>query len=93
MATASPARHPPLPERFREWRPTILGTLKRLQGSVHDQPHTRKLDRWGKLVREGDISGLRSIMTGLDTDSIEMREVSPMDGYYPRTNAPMSSDW
>jgi hypothetical protein len=71
-------------ETLTRWRPTILSNLKRLQGSVHGQPHTRNLDRWRELVRNGDVSGLRRIMTGLDTDSIEMREVSPMGGLLPQ---------
>lgn len=67
-------------ETLTTWRPTILSNLERLQGSVQGQPHTRNLDRWSKLVRDGGVSGLRRVMTGLDTDSIEMREVSPMGG-------------
>lgn len=65
------------------WRPAILSRLERLRGGVQGQPHTRNLDRWRTLVREGDVSGLRRVMTGLDTDSIEMREVSPMAGLLP----------
>jgi len=72
------------PETLRKWRPTILSNLKGLQGSVQGQPHTRNLDRWRKLVRGNDVSGLRRVMTGLDTDSIEMREVSPMGGLLPQ---------
>lgn len=72
------------PESLKEWRPTIRSNLKRLQGSVQGQPHTRNLGRWRKLVRDGDVSGLRRVMTGLDTDPIEMREVSPMGGLLPQ---------
>jgi hypothetical protein len=32
------------------------------------------------LIEDGGVSGLHRVMTGLDTDSIEMREVSPMRG-------------
>jgi transcriptional regulator with XRE-family HTH domain len=71
-------------EMLTTWRPTIERNLERLQGSVQGQPHTRNLDRWRELVRNGDVSGLRRIMTGLDTDSIEMREVSPMGGLLPQ---------
>ena len=71
------------PETFKKWRPTVLSNLKRLQGKIQGQPHTRNLDRWRKLVRESDVSGIRRVMTGLDTDSIEMREVSPMGGLLP----------
>ena len=44
------------------------------------QPHSRNLDRWDSLVERGDILGLHRVLTGLDRDSIEMREVSPMSG-------------
>lgn len=68
------------PETLEEWRPTIRRNLKRLRGSVQGQPHFRNLDRWQRLVRDRDVPGLRHVMTGLDTDSVEMREVSPMGG-------------
>ena len=32
------------------------------------------------LIDRGDVPGLRRVLTGLDRDSIEMREVSPMGG-------------
>ncbi|QLQ11984.1 MAG: helix-turn-helix transcriptional regulator [Nocardioidaceae bacterium] len=70
-------------ETLRNWRPTILSNIKRLKGDVRGQPHTRNLDRWRKLIRDGDVSGLRRVMTGLDTDSIEMREVTPFSGLLP----------
>lgn len=72
------------PETLRIWKPAIERNLKRLRGSVRGQPHTRNLDRWRELVRNGDVSGLRRVMTGLDTDSGEMREVSPMGGLLPQ---------
>ena len=68
------------PESLEEWRPTILRNLKRLRASVQGQPHVRNLDRWKRLVRDRDVHGLRRAMTGLDTDSVEMREVSPVGG-------------
>ena len=68
------------PETLDEWRPTIVRNLKRLRGSVQGQPHVRNLGRWQQLVRDSDVPGLRSVMTGVDTDSVEMREVSPMGG-------------
>jgi len=68
------------PESLEEWRPTILRNLKRLRTSVQGQPHVRNLDRWKRLVRDRDVHGLRRAMTGLDTDSVEMREVSPVGG-------------
>ena len=57
-----------------------MRNLKRLRGSVQGQPHVRNLGRWQQLVRDRDVPGLRHVMTGVDTDSVEMREVSPMGG-------------
>ncbi|MCW2856536.1 MAG: helix-turn-helix domain protein [Marmoricola sp.] len=67
-------------ETLEGWRPTMLRNLKRLRGSVQGQPHMRNLDRWQRLVQDRDAPGLRRVMTGLDKDSVEMREVSPMGG-------------
>lgn len=72
------------PDTLKKWQPTIQSNLKRLGGTVQGQPHTRNLERWRELVRDHDVPGLRRIMTGLDTDSIEMREVSPMGGLLPQ---------
>lgn len=72
------------PETLGEWRPTILRNLKRLRGSVQGQPHERNLQRWQTLVRERDVPAIRRVLTGLDTDSVEMREVSPMGGLLPQ---------
>jgi transcriptional regulator with XRE-family HTH domain len=63
-----------------EWRPAMLSNLSRLSTGVKGQPHLRNLDRWRKLIEERDISGLHQVLTGLDRDSMEMREVSPMSG-------------
>jgi len=63
-----------------QWRPTIRRNLTRLQGNVQGQPHERNLRRWSSLVSTGDLGGLHRVLTGLDRDSIEMREVSPMGG-------------
>ena len=68
------------PETFNEWRPIMLRNLQRLRDSVRGQPHLRNLDRWQRLIQDGDLSSLRRVMTGLDTDSVQMREVSPMRG-------------
>jgi transcriptional regulator with XRE-family HTH domain len=65
---------------FDEWRPQLGRNLKRLGKSVQGQPHLRNLDRWRSLVRSGDVSGMHRVLTGLDRDSIEMREVSPFGG-------------
>ncbi|WP_218854699.1 helix-turn-helix domain-containing protein [Paractinoplanes atraurantiacus] len=68
-----------------EWRPIMLHNLERLREGTRGQPHLRNLDRWQHLVDEGDLTGLHRVMTGLDTDSIEMREVSPMRGLLPQS--------
>jgi transcriptional regulator with XRE-family HTH domain len=72
------------PQTFDEWRPTILRNLSRLRDNVRGQPHLRNLDRWQRLVEDGDVPGLRRVMTGLDTDSVQLREVSPMGGLLPQ---------
>ncbi|HET9655458.1 MAG TPA: helix-turn-helix transcriptional regulator [Kineosporiaceae bacterium] len=65
---------------LQEWRPTIEGNLERLRDHVTGEPHRRNLDRWTSLIERGDVLGLHRVLTGLDRDSIEMREVSPMGG-------------
>jgi plasmid maintenance system antidote protein VapI len=65
---------------LEEWRPTIERNLERLRGRVTGQPHQRNLERWTSLVEGGDVLGLHRVLTGLDRESIEMREVSPMRG-------------
>jgi len=72
-------------DSLEEWRPVIERNLQRLRGVVTGQPHDRNLDRWGLLVERGDILGLHRVLTGLDRDSIEMREVSPMSGLLPHS--------
>lgn len=65
---------------LKGWRTRIEGNLARLRGGVSGQPHLRNLDRWERLVEREDVPGLHRVLTGLDRDSIEMREVSPMGG-------------
>jgi transcriptional regulator with XRE-family HTH domain len=72
------------PSTFQEWQPTILRNLRQLRVNVKGQPHLRNLDRWQDLIERGDHSGLRRVLTGLDTDSVQMREVSPMGGLLPQ---------
>ncbi len=71
------------PDSFNEWRPRIERNLDRLGDGVTGQPHERNLQRWRELVDRGDLPGLHRVLTGLDRDSIEMREVSPMSGLLP----------
>ncbi len=72
------------PESLEQWRPVIERNIERLRGGVTGQPHSRNLDRWESLVGHGDVLGLHRVLTGLDRDSIEMREVSPMGGLLPQ---------
>jgi plasmid maintenance system antidote protein VapI len=65
---------------FEEWRPTMLNNLDRLRTTVRGRPHLRNLDRWRQLIEQRDLSGLHRVLTGLDRESVEMREVSPMSG-------------
>ncbi len=68
---------------FQDWRPTIERNLGRISEQVTGQPHDRNLDHWRQLVDRDDLPGLHRVLTGLDRDSIEMREVSPMSGLLP----------
>lgn len=72
-------------DSLEEWRPVIERNLQRLRSSVRGQPHSRNLDQWDSLVKRGDVLGLHRVLTGLDRDSIEMREVSPMSGLLPQS--------
>ena len=72
------------PASLQEWRPVIERNLKRLRSGVTGQPHSRNLDRWELLIGHGDVLALHRVLTGLDRDSIEMREVSPMGGLLPQ---------
>ncbi len=65
---------------LEQWRPTIERNLQRLRGQVTGQPHQRHLDSWTVLIGRGDVRGVHRVLTGLDRESIEMREVSPLGG-------------
>jgi len=68
---------------LEQWRPTIKRNLGRLRDTVRGEPHLRNLDRWESLLDRGDVTGFQRMLTGLDRDSIEMREVSPVGGLLP----------
>jgi DNA-binding transcriptional regulator YdaS (Cro superfamily) len=68
------------PSSLERWRPMVERNLERLRGAVRGEPHVRNLDRWESLLEHGDVTGIHRILTGLDRDSIEMREVSPLGG-------------
>ncbi len=63
-----------------DWKPVINGNLNRLRRQVTGQPHVRNLDRWERYLSDNDVSGIHRVLTGLDRNSIEMREVSPLRG-------------
>ena len=67
-------------QSFVEWQPRIEHNLDRLEDQITGEPHERNLDRWRGLVDRGDLPGMHRVLTGLDRDSIEMREVSPLSG-------------
>lgn len=69
---------------FELWSPTIGESLRRLEQRVTGQPHQRNLDRWRSLIDGRDVPGIHRVLTGLDRNSIEMREVSPMSGLLPQ---------
>jgi transcriptional regulator with XRE-family HTH domain len=62
------------------WSPTIRRNLKRLRQTVQGQPHLRNINLWQSFVESRDLPALHRVLTGLDRDSIEMREVSPLGG-------------
>lgn len=72
-------------DTFGDWRPVLEGNLEHLRSGVRGQPHERNLVRWQHLVQTGDLGAIKRVLTGLDRDSIEMREVSPMRGLLPQT--------
>lgn len=67
-------------DTLTEWRPTVERNLQHLGMSVTGQPHLRHLTRWQTLVESSDVLGIKRVLTGLDRESIEMREVSPLGG-------------
>lgn len=60
--------------------PVIERNLSRLRRGATGEPHERNLHRWQVMVDTRDLPGLKRVSTGLDRDSIEMREVSPLRG-------------
>lgn len=76
----------------------MLRNLERLREGTRGQPHLRNLDRWDRLIQDSDLTGLHEVMTGLDVDSVEMREVSPMGGLLSQEErsdvlAGLARDW
>jgi hypothetical protein len=73
------------PGALDDWASTIGRNLQRLRRDTRGGPHASNLARWQHLVDHRDVPGLRKVMTGLDTDSVEMREVSPLAGLLPQS--------
>jgi transcriptional regulator with XRE-family HTH domain len=71
---------------LEDWLPKIERNLKRQRDGVRGEPHQRNVERWESLVRQRDVLGMHRVMTGLDRDSIEMREVSPFSGLLPESD-------
>lgn len=67
-------------DSLKQWGPVITRNLEELRRSSRGEPHRRNIERWSELVSSGDHREIRRLMTGLDTDSIQMREVSPFGG-------------
>lgn len=67
-------------ETWPTWRPSVVHNLKELRTATRGEPHVSRLMRWDALVKSDDIRSIRRVMTGLDTYSIQMRDVSPMGG-------------
>lgn len=67
-------------ETLDRWRPVMQSNCDRLRRTVQGEPHERNLTRWETGIEEGDLGLLHRVLTGLDRDAIEMREVSPMSG-------------
>lgn len=68
------------PETLERWAARIALNLEQASGRVRGEPHRRNLERWRRLVDGKDLIGLHAVLTGLDEDAIQMREVSPMRG-------------
>ncbi len=73
------------PTVLDDWMPTVYRNLERLRNAIQGEPHVSNLDRWERLMEQRDVPGLRRVMTGLDTDSVQMREVSPLGGLMSQT--------
>ncbi len=70
---------------FDGWIPTIRRNLDRLSLTAQGEPHVSSLNRWESLVIQRDVPAIRRVMTGLDTNSVQMREVSPLGGLLPQS--------
>lgn len=67
-------------DTFEDWRPRLIENLTKVRKSVQGRVHRDNVKRWSDLIHNGDVVGLHRVLTGLDRQSIEMREVSPFSG-------------
>lgn len=67
-------------QTLRSWRPTIAKNLLHLHAGTTGEPHKTNIERWEALIADENLPDLHRALTGLDRDSVEMREVSPMSG-------------
>lgn len=67
-------------DSLSQWTPNVGGNLRHLREGVSGEPHRTNVQRWSRLVGEGDVLKVRRVLTGLDPRSIEMRLVSPLSG-------------
>lgn len=71
-------------DSLEEWMPTLRRNLDKLTQGTRGQPHLRNLERWSCLIEQRELPTIRDIMTGVGTDAVQMREVSPMGGLLPQ---------
>jgi hypothetical protein len=65
---------------LEQWNPVIRENLERLTSQVRGEPHKGNSGLWDQLIIERNLREIRRVLTGLDRQSIEMREVSPFSG-------------
>lgn len=73
------------PQSFPTWLPKTERNLRRLRSTVQGEPHSTNLDEWEHLLQDRDLPNLFRVLTGLDRHSIDMREVSPLNGLLPES--------
>jgi hypothetical protein len=65
---------------YAEWKQIALRNLERIRDGVSGEPHNRNVERWQAMLADDDTRAVRRTLTGLDRESIELREVSPLGG-------------
>lgn len=70
-------------ELLRSEKSRLEENLERERSGVRGEVHLRNVDRWQKLLEQENLRELRRVLTGLDRQAIEMREVSPLGGLLP----------